>query len=495
MANATNSTELRTAIQNAIASDPIINLTAPTLYSVITLAKTPSNSTQPAAPFSGYTIKSDVALTPPAKGASSSSTLTREFSNTRIYQQNIDGPYSPGLIKDVEFIYTSGTGALLSATTGSFALSNVRFTGTHSGWAGNGNKYFSLTSFNASTPITVALALSNVSVTLNGQGNGFNGTTGGSAFLHSWNNNGPVSITNSNFDERTFASTFNLLGSGASPSGSYTISNNNFVRSSTNVVRPEGNRLQNVIAGVSSNAFLNGSYLDLYGNISGITLTGNTFATITNGYAIRVTSPNTGAPNLTGTNVFTGAGVPLKYVNAAANTSYTLTGAVTVNGTSFANLIAGGQGADTISGTTNADWINGDDGADSISGLAGNDSILGGAGNDTIEGGAGVDTLSGGTGVDAFVYNSTTDGQDVITDFTPASDTIRFSSSAFGSLPVGTLNSANFTTGLPSGAVPTFIYTSGVLSYDADGTGGGAAANIATLTSSPALTFSQITIF
>ena len=128
MANATNSTELRTAIQNAKASDPIINLTAPTVYSVITLAKTPSNSTQPAVPFRGYTIKSDVALTPPAKGASSSSTLTREFSNTRIYQQNIDGPYSPGLIKDVEFIYTSGTGALLSATTGSFALSNVRFT-------------------------------------------------------------------------------------------------------------------------------------------------------------------------------------------------------------------------------------------------------------------------------------------------------------------------------------------------------------------------------
>ena len=350
--------------------------------------------------------------------------------------------------------------------------------------------------FNAAAPITVSLSLTNVSVTLGGQGNGFNGTNGGSAFLHSWNNNGPVTIANSSFNEGGFASTFNFLGSGASPSGSYTISSNNFVRSTNRTVRPESNRLQNVIASVSTNTFSDGSYLDLHGNISGITLTSNTFSTITNGFGIRVTSPNTGAaPTLSGTNVFTGTGLPLKYVNAAANTSYTLTGAVTVSGTAFSNLIAGGQGADTISGTTNADWINGDDGADSISGLAGNDSILGGGGNDTINGGLGVDTLTGGAGNDAFVYNATNEGQDVITDFIPANDTIRFLSSAFGSLPLGTLNAANFTTTIPSGAVPTFIYSGGVLSYDADGTGVGAAVNIATLTGSPALTSSRITIF
>ena len=502
MANAATSAELRTLIQSANSSDPIINLTtssappsAPT-YSVTTLAKTPSNISQPAVPFSGYTIQSSAPIvSPPARGASTATALTREFSNTRIYQQNIDGPYSPGLVKDVELIYSSGTDALLSATTGDFALRNVRFTGTHSGWAGNGNKYLSLTSFNAAAPLNVPLSLTNVSVTLQGQGNSFNGTTGGSAFLHSWNNNGPVTITKSSFDERGFASTFNFLGTDASPSGSYTIFDNNFVRSSNQTVRPEGNRLQNVTATVSTNTFSQGSYLDLYGNISAITLTSNTFSTITNGFGIRVTSPTTGTPTLTGTNIFTGPGLPLKYVNAAANTSYTLTGSVTVDGKAFNTLIAGGQGADTISGTTNADWINGDDGADSISGLAGNDSILGGAGNDTINGGLGVDTLTGGAGADAFVYDSTSDGQDVITDFTPASDTIRFSSSAFGSLPVGTLNAANFTTTTPSGAVPTFIYSGGVLSYDADGTGAGAAVNIATLTGSPALTFSQITIF
>jgi Ca2+-binding RTX toxin-like protein len=415
MANAATDAQLRTLIQNANSSD-IINLTtpAPFAYSITTLAKKSSNTLEQPTPFSGYTIQSSQALTPPSQGASTSAALTREFSNTRIYQQNIDGLYSPGLIKDVELIYTTGNDALLSATRGSFVLSNVRFTGTHSGWAGNGNKYFSLTSFNAAAPINVPLSLTNVSVTISGQ-NGFGGTNGGSAFLHSWNNNAPVSITNSTFDESGFASTLNLLGTGASPTGSYTITNNLFNRNTipaNRTVRPEGNRLENVNAVLSRNSFSQGSYLDLYGNISGITLgatsTTNTFTTIANGYGIRVTSPNTGAaPTLLGTNAFTGGGLPLKYVDGTSNTGYTLTGGtITVGGTTFANLIAGGQANDSISGTANADWINGDDGADSISGGAGVDSILGGAGNDTIEGGVGNDTLNGGDGTDTLSYAS-----------------------------------------------------------------------------------------
>ena len=506
MANATNSVELRTRIQNANSSDSIINLTVATVYSVTTLAKKSSYTPEPAVALSGYTINSFPAVTPPAgRGASSSTTLNRDFSNTRIYQQNIDGPYSPGIIKDVEFTYSSDTGALLSATTGSFALSNVRFTGTHRGWAGNGNKYMSLTSFNAAAPLNVSLSLTNVSVTLSGQGTGqgntFNGTNGGSAFLHSWNNNGLVTITKSSFDEGGFASTFNFLGTGTPPSEpSYTIVDNTFSRNANQTVRPEGNRLENVSASVSNNTFSGGSYLDLHGNISGITLTTNTFTTINNGYGIRVTSPNTGAaPILSGTNAFTGGGLPLKYVNGTSNAGYTLTGGfITVGGTTFANLIAGGQANDTISGTANADWINGDDGADSISGLAGNDSIRGGAGNDTINGGLGVDTLTGGTGADAFVYNATNEGQDVITDFTVTGvvanrDKFSFSSTAFGGFAPGTLPIANFNTASTN---PTFLYSGGVLSFDADGTlGGGAAVNIATLTGSPALTNAFITIF
>ena len=460
-ASAADSTQLRTAIQNVVGSDPIINLTAATIYSVTTLAKRPSNSLQPALPFSGYTIQSSVGLTAPAHGSSSSVDLTRDFLNTRIYQQNIDGPYSPGLIKDVELTYTSGSDALLSARTGNFSLTNVKITGTHSGWAGNGNKYFSLTSFNAAAPITVPLALTNVTVDIIGQGNSFNGTTGGSAFLHSWNNNGPVSITNSIFDESGFASTLNLLGTGASPSGTYTITGNIFNRTTTpanRTVRPEGNRLQNVNATLTSNIFSDGSYLDLYGNISGITIgaaaTMNTFNTITDpntsvpGYGIRITAPNTPASSKTllGSNAFTGPGLPLKYVNAAANTSYTLTGGtITVNGTTFTNLIAGGQVADTISGTTNADWINGDDGADSISGLADNDFILGGAGDDTLIGGLGADTLSGGLGNDRFQWASG-DGTDTITDFSTTLDQVALTDIFNNTTAGSTLAATDYTT-------------------------------------------------
>ena len=470
MANAANSTELRTFIQAANGSDPTINLTAATTYNVTTLAKTPSNKTQPAVAFSGYTIQSSVGLTAPMTGSSSSVELTRKFLNTRIYQQNIDGPYSPGFIKDVELTYTSGSNALLSAITGNFSLTNVKITGTHSGWAGNGNKYFSLTSFNAASPITVPLNLTNVTVDITGQGNAFNGTTGGSAFLHSWNNNGPVSITNSIFDESGFASTLNLLGTGASPSGSYNIFGNSFNRTTTSAnrtVRPEGNRLQNVNATLIGNNFANGSYLDLYGNISGITIgatfTTNTFNTITDpntsvpGYGIRITAPNTPASSktLSGTTAFTGSGLPVKYVNATANTTYTLTGgSITVNGTAFTNLIAAGQMADTFSGTANADWINGDDGADSISGLADNDFILGGAGNDTLIGGLGADTLSGGLDNDLFHWASG-DGTDTITDFSTTLDQVALTDIFNNTTAGSTLDAADYTTVVANSFITT----------------------------------------
>jgi len=422
MANAANSSELRTEIQKAVALD-IINLTAATVYNVTTLAKISSNQTQPPSPFSGYTIQSSVALTPPAQGASSSTDLTRDFSNTRIYQQNVDGAYSPGLIKDVELTYSSGSDALLSAATGSFALTNVKITGTHSGWGGNGNgnKYFSLIPNNWAAPITVPLALTNVTVDIAGQGNGFNGTIGGSAFLHSWNNNGPVTITNSIFDESGFASTLNLLGTFASPSGSYTITNNLFNRNTTSAnrtVRSEGNRLQNVTATLSSNIFSQGSYIDLYGNVSGITFTGNTFETIADGYGIRATPTLTGTPTFSGINTFNGPGLALKYNTTSANSSiaYTGSGSFSVNSQSFTYLIACGEGDDSLSFASllgsNTAWISGDIGNDSLTGGTGDDCVLGGTGNDTLSGNNGVDTLKGGIGNDTLIGGL---GDDVLT--------------------------------------------------------------------------------
>jgi hypothetical protein len=481
MANAATSSELRTRIQAANGSDPIINLTSETLYSVTTLGKFSSFNSQPAVAFSGYTIQSSVALTAPAQGASSSTDLTRDFSNTRIYQQNIDGPYSPGLIKDVELSYSSGSYALLSARTGNFTLTNVKITGTHSGWAGNGNNYFSLINVNwaaplSSVPITVPLTLTNVTVDISGQGNNFNGTTGGSAFLHSWNNIGPVSITNSIFDESGFASTLNLLGTLAAPTGTYTISNNLFNRNTTpanRTVRPEGNRLQNVTATLSSNTFSDGSYIDLYGAISAITFNSNTFNTIADGYGIRVTSPQTGAPTFLGTNAFTGPGLALKYVSATANTPINYTGSFTVTdaatgplGRSFNRLIAGGQANDSLIFSSPTlypgnSWISGDSGNDTIISGAGNDYLIGGAdndrlssgiGNDILDGGTGNDSLLGGTGNDILIGGAGAD-QFYYTNGEQTDSIIDFSASAGDTMRLGNVN-------FPATASGAFLDTS-----------------------------------
>ena len=53
---------------------------------------------------------------------------------------------------------------------------------------------------------------------------------------------------------------------------------------------------------------------------------------------------------------------------------------------------------------------------DIVQGGSGDETILGLGGNDTLGGGAGSDSLIGGAGVDSFVYNTTTDGADVIID-------------------------------------------------------------------------------
>jgi hypothetical protein len=62
--------------------------------------------------------------------------------------------------------------------------------------------------------------------------------------------------------------------------------------------------------------------------------------------------------------------------------------------------INGTTGADTIYGTPYFDIVNGLGGNDSLFGGAGNDAIDGGSGNDEIGGGAGNDVIHGGPGND-----------------------------------------------------------------------------------------------
>jgi hypothetical protein len=442
--NVSNSTQLRNAIQIAGSADSVTLLgDEGAIYSVLTLAKR-SSFVPKATRFSGYTVQGE------SVNLASSATLL----NTRIYQQNVDGTYSPGTVQNLTLRYTSGGpvdgGALLSVTSTaarSITLNNVLITGVHRGWNGNGNLYMSLRSFNAAAPINTALTLTGVTVNLTGQANSFNGTTGGSAFLHSWNNNGAVSISGSTFNEAGYASSFNFLTFGSTAAGNYTLTNNTFRRTSNATVRPEGNRLGSVVANLSGNTFQDGSYLDLYGNIGSVTLNSNTFATIAGGYGIRVNDPVTGTPTLSGTNVFTGGGLALKFVKASAG-SASLAGAVTVNGSSFSNLFAGGQAADTITGTVANDWISGDTGNDS---------------------------LTGGTGDDAFVFATTLNAAtnvDTITDFKASgagTDKILLANSVFTGLGTGTLSAADFGTAAGIGTDVVYDSTTQGLYFTAGG--------------------------
>jgi len=353
-------------------------------------------------------------------GTSEAGTIVRD---TRIFQRNTDGPNGPGTVANLTLDYTAGGladgNALLRATSGAFLVRDVTFRGTHRGWDGNGNLYMSLTSFSATSPVTATLTLDDVTVAIKGQV-GFNPLTGtgGSAFLHSWNNSGNVQILDSTFDEAGFLSSFNILNfTGSVAAGSVQISGNTFTRSDNQtVVRPTGNILGNVTATLNGNIFENASYLDLYDVSKLITLTSNTFSTIANGFGLRINGPTVGVlPVLAGINVFSGPGLALKYVDPGNNKSISLTGTSTVNGTAFTKLTAAGQGNDSLTLAAGfTDWVSGDDGDDAISTGDLADVLLGGAGNDTLTGGTGNDTVRGGAGNDTINYTVDSHGVDSV---------------------------------------------------------------------------------
>ena len=272
--------------------------------------------------------------------------------------------------------------------------------------------------------------------------------TGGSAFLHSWNNSGNVQILDSTFDEAGFLSSFNILNfPGSVAAGSVLISGNTFTRTENqSVVRPTGNLLRNVTATLAGNTFENGSYLDLYDVSKPITLTSNTFTTIADGFGLRINGPTVGElPVLTGTNVFSGPGLALKYVDPGDNKFISLTGTSTVNGNAFTKLTAGGQGNDTLTLAAGfADWVSGDDGNDSISTGDRADVLLGGAGNDTLTGGTGNDTVRGGAGNDTINYTVDSHGVDAV-DGGADTDTLVLTSGSGNQILTVTFNGSSIT--------------------------------------------------
>jgi len=143
----------------------------------------------------------------------------------------------------------------------------------------------------------------------------------------------------------------------------------------------------------------------------------------------------------------------------------------------------------------------------SATGNAANNTISGDGGDNTIDGGLGNDRLTGRGGADSFVFNTALDNAanvDTITDFRHAQgDTIVLDHTVFAALGApqadGSLQPADFFAGpgASAQAATDFILydtRTGALSYDADGSGAGAAIHFATLSNHPALTAHDILI-
>lgn len=108
-------------------------------------------------------------------------------------------------------------------------------------------------------------------------------------------------------------------------------------------------------------------------------------------------------------------GVPLGS-GETAHSSSLMAGNDTFYGSSFKDIVRGGDGDDLIYGFGGGDIIIGDAGNDTLLGGSGDDTITGGTGNDVLAGEIGDDWLFGGTGDDYYVHRGAGEGIDLIND-------------------------------------------------------------------------------
>jgi Ca2+-binding RTX toxin-like protein len=150
------------------------------------------------------------------------------------------------------------------------------------------------------------------------------------------------------------------------------------------------------------------------------------------------------------------------------------------------NLIYTGSGIFTGIGSIDDNGMTGGAGADFLSGLNG---------NDILTSGSGADLLLGGNGADQFRYNSDETGLDRILDFTSGSDKIALSGAGF--VHTATADFVSDASPVAVSTNSTFLYNSqnGILSFDADGTGAGAAIQIAQLNAGLTLAASDFIFF
>ena len=133
----------------------------------------------------------------------------------------------------------------------------------------------------------------------------------------------------------------------------------------------------------------------------------------------------------------------------------------------------------------------GSNGADTLTGSGGNDIIAGGAGNDVLTGGAGADTFAFTAAPNA------TKNLDRITDFASGTDKLSLARSVFSALSPGDLSTATFVQAIAAVTDDQHVIynqATGIVSYDADGSGAGAAIAVVRLTPGQALTAQDIKV-
>jgi hypothetical protein len=171
------------------------------------------------------------------------------------------------------------------------------------------------------------------------------------------------------------------------------------------------------------------------------------------------------------------------YASAAAGVS------VSLATTAAQNTV--GAGSDTLTSIEN---LIGSAYADTLTGNGGANVLNGRAGDDTLNGGAGKDTLTGGSGKDTFAFSTALDSKtnvDGITDFASGTDRIALSRAIFSALPPGDLSPVAFAQAIAAMTPDQHVIynqTSGVLSYDKDGSGGSTAVPFAQVTPGQTLT-------
>ena len=156
----------------------------------------------------------------------------------------------------------------------------------------------------------------------------------------------------------------------------------------------------------------------------------------------------------------------------------TVTGDVSIDIGGYKNVF-GASGTDTITGAGSNDHLEA---------TATHTKLVGGDGDDYLVGNLSVNVLTGGAGADRFVFNTALNGNvDTITDFGNGADKLVLSSLVFEGLSAG--GTVLLETGVAATTdKPTVLYdaSTGMLSYDKDGSGAGAAVDFAKLQNTPA---------